>query len=134
MKKNRLILAFIYLSMFAFIAIALPVNIARAGLWDMQNDTLSQIETTFKDVTPTDEPEKIIVEVIKIFLGFVGLITVAILIWGGFRWMNAGGNDDELGKAKKTIIRALIGLAIIIASYSILQITIYLFEDAIDGW
>ncbi len=99
----------------------------------MQGETLGEIETTFETVGTTDEPEKLIVEVIKIFLSFVGIIAVAILIWVGFRWMNAGGNDEELRKSKQVIIRALIGLAIIIASYAITEFAIYMIEDALDG-
>ena len=134
MKKNSLILAFISLFIFAFIATILSPSIAQAGLWDMQDGTLGEIKTTFESVSTTDEPEELAIEVIKLFLGFVGLIAIAILIWGGFRWMNAGGNDEELRKAKQTVIRALIGLAIILASYAIAELTVYFVEDAFDGW
>ena len=134
MKKNKLVLAFIPLFILALVLTVLPFNLVQAGLWDMQDDTLSKIETTFEDVGTTDDPEELVVEIIKVFLGFIGLIAVIIIIWGGFRWMNAGGNDDELKKSKQIIIRALIGLAIIIASYAITEFTVYLMEDALDGW
>ena len=83
MKKNNLILALISLFVFALIVTILPLNIAQAGLWDMQGETLGEIETTFETVGTTDKPEELVVEVIKLFLGFVGLIAIAILIWGG---------------------------------------------------
>ena len=134
MKKNNLILAIISFFIFAFIFTLLPNYSAQAGLWDMQKDTLGEIETTFENVGTTDDPEEIVIEVIKIFLGFVGLIVIVILIWGGFRWMNAGGNDEELKKSKQVITRALIGLVIIIASYAITEFIVYLTEDILDGW
>lgn len=61
----------------------------------------------------------IIANVIRIALGLVGLIMVIFMIYAGFLWMTAGGNDEQIIKAKSIIKNAVIGLAIILASYSI---------------
>jgi len=42
-----------------------------------------------------------------------------IIVYGGFTWMTAGGNEEQINKSKKLLINAAIGLAIIILAYSI---------------
>jgi hypothetical protein len=56
---------------------------------------------------------------IRVFLGFLGVIAVIIVLLGGFKWMTASGNEDKVGEAKKMLIAGVIGLAIILAAYAI---------------
>lgn len=57
--------------------------------------------------------------IIKIILGFLGVIFVILLIYAGFVWMTSAGNEEKISKAKKTIITAIIGLAIVLSAYII---------------
>jgi amino acid transporter len=57
--------------------------------------------------------------IIKMALGFLGLILVVLIIYGGFLWMTAGGNEEQVKKAKKFLENAIIGLIIVILAYSI---------------
>ena len=66
-------------------------------------------------VTFTD----IIAAIIQALLGLVGVIFFIMIIYGGVAWMTAAGNPEKVGKAKKLIINAVIGLAIVTAAYSI---------------
>jgi len=61
----------------------------------------------------------IVGSVITTVLGFVGAIFVILMIYGGFSWMVSSGNDEKVGKAKKTIAYAVIGLVVMIGAYSI---------------
>ena len=63
----------------------------------------------------------IIANIIRIALGLVGLIMVVFTIYAGFLWMTAGGNDEQIIKAKSILKNTVIGLAIILASYSIVM-------------
>jgi len=56
---------------------------------------------------------------IRVVLGLVGIVFLVLTIYAGIMWMTAGGNDDQLDKAKKTLTRSVIGLIIITSSYSI---------------
>jgi len=38
-------------------------------------------------------PTDVVVRIINVALGFLGLIAVAIILLGGFKWMTAGGNE-----------------------------------------
>ena len=62
--------------------------------------------------------------VIGIVMGFLGIIAVLIILWGGFIWMTAGGEPDKVEKAKKMIYSGIIGLVIIFAAYAIASFVI----------
>ncbi len=61
----------------------------------------------------------VIGNVIKILLTAVGIIVVVLVVYAGFLWMTAGGNEDQVKKAKQWLINAVIGLALIMAAYAI---------------
>jgi len=44
---------------------------------------------------------------------------VCLILYGGFKWMTAGGNEEQVGEAKKIIISGVIGLIIILSAYAI---------------
>ena len=50
---------------------------------------------------------------------FVGLDFVIIILYAGFQWMTAGGNEDKIAKAKKLLTNGVIGVAIVLLSLSI---------------
>ena len=60
--------------------------------------------------------------VISWALAIAFIAAVIMLIVGGFRYITAGGNTDQAGKGKNTIVNALIGIVIIVLSYIIVQI------------
>lgn len=60
-----------------------------------------------------------IANLIRVVLGFLGIIAVVIVLYGGFIWMTAGGSDEKVGKAKRMLIAGVIGLAIILSAYAI---------------
>lgn len=70
-----------------------------------------------------------IAQIIRIALGFLGVIAVVIILLGGFKWMTAAGNDDKVKDAKKLIFSGIIGLVIILSAYAIASFVI----DAIVG-
>jgi len=69
----------------------------------------------------TDSVPTVIGNIIRVFLGVVGSIALALLIYGGVIWMTAGGNPDRMKKAKGTIVWSILGLAIILGSYTIIS-------------
>ncbi len=63
-------------------------------------------------------------QLIRVLLGFLGVIAVVIILLGGFKWMTAGGNDEKVTEAKNLIIAGIIGLAIILSAYAIASFVI----------
>ncbi|MBT3412596.1 MAG: hypothetical protein HOJ15_00865 [Candidatus Jacksonbacteria bacterium] len=58
----------------------------------------------------------VITRIINIVLGFLGLIALILFIIGGFQWMTSGGNEEKTAGAKKLMVSAIIGLAIILGA------------------
>ena len=56
-------------------------------------------------------------KIIKIVLSYLGIISVILIIVGGFYWMTSGGNEEKIKGAKNMIVSAIIGMAIISLSY-----------------
>lgn len=54
-------------------------------------------------------------------IAFIGIIAVVFLIIGGVGYITAGGDDSKTEKANKTIINALVGLAIVLLSGFVVQ-------------
>lgn len=68
--------------------------------------------------TPTDLTV-IIGGVINAALSLLGVVLLVYLLYGGFLWMTAGGDEGKVKKARDLIKNAVIGLIIIVAAYSI---------------
>lgn len=69
-------------------------------------------------ITSTKLPD-LIGKLISYILAFVGVFFLLLMIYGGYIWMIARGNEQEVEKAKNTIIAAIIGLVIILLAYAI---------------
>jgi hypothetical protein len=70
------------------------------------------------------DPRVLIGSIIQIFLGFLGIIAVIIILYGGFMWMTAMGDESKVGTAKKAIYAGVIGLIIILMAFGIAQFVI----------
>ena len=64
------------------------------------------------------------VDIVKYLMTFLGIIAVVVILIGGFRWMTAGGNEDKIASAKKTITAGAIGLVVILAAFAIVTFVI----------
>ena len=61
---------------------------------------------------------------INAFLGVLGIILVVYLVWAGFLWMTASGEEEKVKKAKAMIQQSVIGMVIVIAAYAIASFVI----------
>lgn len=81
-------------------------------------------------LNPGDNPEAIssttggatsirqlILTIINYFLGFLGLIAVVMVIYGGVTYVISAGEDEKIQSAKKIIMYALIGIIIVLLSF-----------------
>lgn len=63
--------------------------------------------------------EEMIGNIINIALGFIGILLLVYLLYGGFLWMTSGGSDEGVKKAQTMIKNAVVGLLIVIAAFAI---------------
>lgn len=66
--------------------------------------------------------DKILPNYAVALVGFVGMLSVLMLLIAGVRFSMAYGNDEAIQKAKDQAMYALIGLVIAILSYTIIRI------------
>jgi len=70
---------------------------------------------------PTNVPtdiEAAIMNVTNYILGFIAIIATLVIIWGGVQYLTAGGNEDAVANAKKTISYGIIGMVIAGLAYA----------------
>ena len=81
-----------------------------------------------------DDPRYIAANLINVVLGFLGIISVVLIIYAGFKWMTAAGNDEQVASAKKLLVWAVIGLVIILSAYALAAfVTDAIFRVTTDG-
>jgi hypothetical protein len=62
--------------------------------------------------------------VITILSSVVGILSVIMIIVGGFRYVTSGGDSAKVGSAKSTILYAVVGLVIVAMAQVIVRFTI----------
>lgn len=70
--------------------------------------------------------------IIGAVLGLVGVILLVIMVYAGFLWLTAGGNDDQVGHAKQLIKNGVIGMAITLSAFVITQFVVNQLTSAIE--
>ena len=65
------------------------------------------------------DPAAIVGNAINVFLSILGVIFLALTVYGGYLWMTARGDDQQVTKAKDVLKTATIGIAITLAAYAI---------------
>lgn len=71
-----------------------------------------------------------IANIINIILGFLGIVAVIIILAGGFKWMTAGGNEENVAAARQMIIQGIIGLVVVFAAWAIASFVISNLQSA----
>jgi len=106
-----LLLTIMTLSLFALPAVVSagddPFGIENAAFDGLNSDT--------RDVYV------IIDNIIALIFGFLGILAVLIILWGGFTWMTSAGDETKVEKAKKMIIAGVVGLVIILLAWVIVR-------------
>lgn len=63
----------------------------------------------------------IVGNIIRVILGLLGIITIGIIIYGGFKYMTSSGSEEAVENAKKILVNGVIGLVIVLSSFGITQ-------------
>lgn len=77
---------------------------------------------TFAGSEPTKSLPEYVAYIYKFAIGSAGFLAMLMLIIGGIRLISAGGNPQNIIKARNQILNSIIGLGIILLSASILNI------------
>lgn len=70
---------------------------------------------------------------VRFLLGFIGALFFGFFIYGGVLWTLSGGEAERVKKARQTLTRAVIGLAIIFFSYMIVSTILSFSSQAVPA-
>lgn len=105
----------------SLIIISVPLFVsAAAGLLTNSLETTGVASTLVTEASKnTTSIQSFVGTIINAALGLLGTVFLVLLVYGGYLWMTAGGNEEDVGKAKKLIAQAILGLAVIMGAYAI---------------
>jgi cytochrome bd-type quinol oxidase subunit 2 len=69
----------------------------------------------------TGKINRLIATIINLFSLIVGVVSVIMIIIGGFRYITSGGDSNNVTSAKNTILYAIIGLIIVALAQTIVR-------------
>lgn len=115
------VFSFIFLAIFSVIQFIVLAATAQPVLAD---DSLFNKQTGVNEIGGVFGNNKtdiriIVANIIIVVLGFLAAIFLALIVYSGFRYMTAAGNEEQTKKAIAQIRDAVIGLLIVLASWAI---------------
>lgn len=112
----KLLLVAMLISTFGFIASAQAQTDQLSGFsLDEQNQAFTDSAGLDREVDLSET----VSEIIRVLLGFLGIIFLALIVYAGFMWMTSAGNEERVAKSKRIMSAAVIGLAIVLSAYAI---------------
>lgn len=65
--------------------------------------------------------EDLITTIVNVLLFLIGLLSVIMIIYGGFRFVTSGGSAEVVKSAKNTILYSIVGLVVAIMAFAIVN-------------
>lgn len=124
-KKIHLIIILIFI-----------INLLITGLALAQSDTAKSVKEGLTNtgveagfsIGEQGKPDRSFAEAVGRYVSglatILGALFMLLIIYGGWLWMSARGNDDQVSKAKAIIVGAVIGIAIVITAQIIVQLAL----------
>jgi len=109
----------------AFLPMVASAQTPGPGILNLQNEGSKVTKGVYgSDINNQTIYTNYIVNIINWVLGFLGIAAVILIIYGGILWMTSMGDDKGAKKGKEVIMNAVIGLAIILGAYVIVNFVI----------
>lgn len=114
------------------------MNFIQQFFWVIATPALAQVDTGINQVGEQialggADLRLVIARIINVALGFLGIVAVVLILYGGLVWMTSGGDEEKITKAENILVSAVIGLAIILSSYAIARFVINRLVEATGG-
>ena len=71
-----------------------------------------------------DQVMQIFVNISTGILGIIGSVVLLMFVYGGFVWITSEGRVDRVDMGKRTVVNAVIGLALVLGAYAIMTFVI----------
>ena len=70
-------------------------------------------------------------DIVLLVLSAIGVLFVVFMIYAGYLWTTANGNDQKVDKAKDILKESIIGLIVVISAYAIAYFVISIFSSQV---
>lgn len=134
-KKYFLKLSISFLTIFLFLFLPLTTIKAdsKTTILEGLNKTANNagIETS-SDVTANTLANSIGV-IINYLFGLLGVVFLTVVLVGGYVWLTAGGNEENIGKAKKWVINGINGMIVIFLAYALVYVILFALNQAVTN-
>ncbi|MFA6322752.1 MAG: pilin [Candidatus Buchananbacteria bacterium] len=74
-----------------------------------------------------------VMNIVRVLLGFLGIIALVLVIYAGYLWMSSVGNEEKITQAKAILRNAAIGLVIIFSAFAIVSFIIGMLTGSLGG-
>lgn len=91
-------------------AVSAQLDVGDAG--SILDVTVGQTGVEQQDVTTA------IGDVIALLLSLVGIFFFIMMVYGGILWMTARGKEDQVDRARRTVVGTAIGLVVTVSGYA----------------
>ncbi len=116
--KNRNFILLVYTAILLAV-FGLPSFVSAKS--DILNQAMEQVKTAAEpaELANPIAPQAVITDIIRRVLTLTGALFMILMVYGGYIYVTARGEDEEIQKGTKIIQAAIIGIVIVLLSYSI---------------
>jgi hypothetical protein len=86
----------------------------------------SNITANINDLPKYCNVESVYIKVINISLYAIGAVAVIMIIYGGYMYMTARGNEEQAKKGRSILIWAILGLVVVLAAAALVNAVVKL--------
>lgn len=126
MKRIKLFIASFAIAMFGALAVVPTTTSYAYDPLANCSDPGNADNAVCKNVADED-PNVLIKNLINTLLFIVGILSVAMLIYGGIRYTTSAGNSAAITGAKNTIIYSIVGLVVSFLAFAVVNWVVNLF-------
>lgn len=87
-------------------------------------------EGGYSTSTQGGDPRIFLAGLVQVALSTVGLIFFVMILYGGYLYLTAGGNEEQVKKAQQFITRAIIGFAVTLCALIITRFVVGFLQSA----
>lgn len=106
---------------FAQAAAPAPASASKTAVCQGVQDASGSTNCGQTPVLGQDPITNLITTVVKVFSIIIGVVSVVMIMYGGFRYITSGGDSGKITSAKDTILYAVIGLSVAALAQFIVQ-------------
>lgn len=116
-----------YVALFAVIALAImPAFAFGQSIVDPAGNPFGYLNPATGEAVasaPVSDLPVTIMQLVSWFAWFISLVSVVMGLYSGFLFITARGEAAQLSTARKTLMYAIIGIAVAVFSFSIITVT-----------